>query len=90
MVASSPRRLAAWAFTKMASPRAADLMAMFAQRNPTSTPGDVNEVGKLAAASTASAAKLSASARKRLIARTTQFDKLVAAIADEPTRLQSL
>jgi len=68
----------------MASPGAADLIAMFAQLNPTSSPGEVNEVGKLVAAFSVKAAKLSPAARKRLIASKTQFEKLVAAIAAEP------
>ena len=52
---------------KMASPAAADLISMFAQRNPSSSHGDLAEVGRLVAEFSAAAAKLSPDARRRLI-----------------------
>ncbi len=84
MTAAHARRTAAQAPTKMASPAAADLIGMFVQRNPTSNRGELTEVGKLVAAFSATAAKLSPAGRKRLIARKDQFEKLIAEIAAEP------
>jgi hypothetical protein len=84
MTAAHARRTAAQAPTKMASPAAADLIGMFVQRNPTSNRGELMEVGKLVAAFSATAAKLSPAGRKRLIARKDQFEKLIAEIAAEP------
>jgi len=69
---------------KMASPAAADLISMFAQRNPSSSHGDLAEVGRLVAEFSAAAAKLSPDARRRLIARKGQFNKLIAQIVAEP------
>jgi hypothetical protein len=68
----------------MASPAAADLISMFAQRNPKSSRGDLAEVGKLVAEFSATAANLSPAARRRLIARKERFKKLIAEIAAEP------
>jgi hypothetical protein len=70
--------------TKMASPAAADLIGMFAQRNPKSSRGELTEVGTLVAEFSATAAKLSPAARKRLIARKDQFKQFIAEIAAEP------
>ena len=68
----------------MASPAAADLISMFAQRNPKSSRGDLTEVGKLVAAFSATAANLSPAARKRLIARKDRFKRLIFEIVAEP------
>ncbi len=84
MTAAQARRPTGQSAAKMASPAVADLISMFAQRNPKSSRGDVTEVGKLVAAFSVAAANLSPAARKRLIARTERFKTLIAEIADEP------
>jgi hypothetical protein len=84
MTAAQARRPTARSAGKMASPAAADLIGMFAQRNPKSSRGDLAEVGKLVAAFSATAASLSPAARKRLIAHKDRFKKLIAQIAAEP------
>lgn len=84
MTAAHARRSTAQGAAKMASPAAADLIGMFAQRNPKSSRGELTEVGKLVAEFSATAAKLSPAARKRLIARKAQFRKFIAEIAAEP------
>jgi hypothetical protein len=84
MTAAQARRLTGQSAAKMASPAAADLISMFAQRNPKSSRGDLTEVGKLVAEFSATAAKLSPAARKRLIARKERFKKLIIQIAAEP------
>ena len=84
MTAAQARRPTAQSAAKMASPAAADLISMFAQRNPKSSRGDLTEVGKLVAEFSATAAKLSPAARKRLIARKERFKKLIVEIAAEP------
>ena len=61
---------------------------MFAERNPNSTRGELIEVGKLVAAFSATAARLSPVARKRLIARKARFNELVAQIAADPETAQ--
>jgi len=68
----------------MASPAAADLISMFAQRNPKSSRGDLTEVGTLVAELSATAATLSPAARKRLIARKERLKELIVQIAAEP------
>lgn len=68
---------------EMASPAAADLISMFATRNPKSSRDDLAEVGKLVAEFSATAAALSPAARKRLIAGKARFKKLIAQIANE-------
>jgi hypothetical protein len=68
----------------MASPAAADLIGMFAQRNPTSSRGELTEVGKLVAEFSDTAARLSPAARKRLLARKVRFKAAIAQIAAEP------
>ena len=84
MTAAQARRPTGPSAAKLASPAAADLIRMFAQRNPTSSRGEVIEVGKLVAEFSATAAKLSPAARKRLIARKERFRKLIVEIAAEP------
>jgi len=84
MTAAQARRPTAQSPTKMDSPAAADLISMFAQRNPKSSRGDLTEVGTLVAEFSATAAKLSPAARKRLIARKKQFKKFLVQIAAEP------
>lgn len=84
MTAVQARRPTGQSAAKMASPAAADLISMFAQRNPMSSRGDLTEVGKLVAEFGATAAKLSPAARKRLIARKERFKMLIAEIAAEP------
>jgi hypothetical protein len=84
MTAAQARRPTAQSAAKMASPAAADLISMFAQRNPKSSRGDLTEVGKLVAEFSATAARLSPAARKRLIARKERFKKLIVEIAAEP------
>jgi len=84
MTAAHARRSTDPSAAKMASPAAADLIRMFAQRNPKSSHGDLTEVGKLVAEFGATAAKLSPAARKRLIARKEQFKKLIVQITAEP------
>ena len=69
MTAAHARRSTSQGSGKMASPVAADLIGMFAQRNPESSKGELSEVVKLVAEFSAAATKLSPSARKRLIAR---------------------
>jgi hypothetical protein len=64
--AAQARRRTAQSATEIASPAAADVIGMFARRNPNSSRGELTEVGKLVAAFGAAAAKLSPSARKRL------------------------
>ncbi len=83
MTAAQARRPTAQSAAKMASPAAADLISMFAQRNPKSSRGDLTEVGKLVAAFSATAANLSPAARKRLIARKDRFKRLIVEIAAE-------
>ncbi len=84
MTAAQARRTTGQSAAKMASPAAADLISMFAQRNPMSSRGDLTEVGKLVAEFSATAAKLSPAARKRLIARKERFKMLIVEIAAEP------
>jgi hypothetical protein len=84
MTVAQARRPTAQSAAKMTSPAAADLISMFAQRNPKSSRGDLTEVGNLVAAFSATAAELSPAARKRLIARKEGFKKLIAQIAAEP------
>lgn len=84
MTAAHARRSTSQGSGKMASPVAADLIGMFAQRNPESSKGELSEVVKLVAEFSATATKLSPSARKRLIARKAQFKKFIAEIAAEP------
>lgn len=83
MTAAQARRPTGQSATKMASPAAADLISMFVERNPRSSRGDLTEVGKLVAEFSATAAKLSPAARKRLIARKERFIRLIAEIAAE-------
>lgn len=83
MTAAQARRPTAQSAAKIASPAAADLINMFAQRNPKSSRGDLTEVGKLVAEFSATAAELSPAARKRLIARKDRFKKLIVEIAVE-------
>ncbi len=84
MTAANARRSTSRGSAKMASPAAADLIGMFVQRNPKSNRGELSEVVKLVAEFSATATKLSPSARKRLIARKAQFKKFIAEIAAEP------
>lgn len=84
MTAAQARRPTVQSAAEMASPAAADLIRMFVQRNPKSSRGELTEVGKLVAEFSATAAKLSSAARKRLIARKARFKELIAQIADEP------
>jgi hypothetical protein len=84
MTAAQARRPTAQSAVKIASPAAADLISMFAQRNPQSSRGDLAEVGKLVAEFSVTAANLSPAARKRLIARKERFKKLIVEIAAEP------
>ena len=84
MTAAQARRPTAQSVTKMASPAAADLISMFALRNPKFSRGELTEVGKLVAEFSATAAKLSPAARRRLIARKERFKKLIVQIAAEP------
>ena len=84
MTAAQARRQTVQSATKIASPAAADLIGMFAERNPNSSRGELAEVGKLVAEFSATAARLSSAARKRLIARKARFNALVAEIAAEP------
>lgn len=84
MTAAQPRRPTGQSAAKMASPAAADLISMFAQRNPNSSRGDLTEVGELVAEFSAMAAKLSPAARKRLLARKERFKKLIVQISAEP------
>lgn len=84
MTAAQARRQTTQSATKIASPAAADLIGMFARRNPTSSHGELAEVGELVAEFSATAAGLSPAARKRLIARKARFNELIAEIAAEP------
>jgi hypothetical protein len=84
MTAAQARRPTGQSAAKIASPAAADLISMFAERNPKSSRGDLTEVGKLVAEFSATAAQLSPAARKRLIARKDRFKKLIVEIAAEP------
>ena len=88
MTAAQARRQTIQSAGKIASPAAADLIGMFAERNPNSTRGELTEVGKLVAEFSATAARLSPAARKRLIARKARFNELVAQIAAEPETAQ--
>jgi hypothetical protein len=83
MTAAQVRRPTGQSAAKIASPAAADLISMFAERNPKSSRGDLTEVGKLVAEFSATAAQLSPAARKRLIARKDRFKKLIVEIAAE-------
>lgn len=84
MTAASARRPSSPSPAKMASPAAADLIGMFVQRNPKSNRDDVTEVVKLVAEFSATAARLSPTARKRLLARKAEIKKVIAEIAAEP------
>lgn len=84
LTAAHARRSTSQGPGKMASPVAADLIGMFVQRNPKSSRGELSEVVKLVAEFSATATKLSPTARKRLIARKAQFKKFIAEIAAEP------
>ena len=84
MTAAQARRPTAQSATKLASPAAADLISMFAQRNPESSRVDLAEVGKLVAEFSVTAANLSPAARKRLMAGKERFKKLIVEIAAEP------
>jgi len=88
MTAAQARRQTVQSATKIASPAAADLIRMFAERNPNSSPGELTEVGKLVAEFSATAARLSRAARRRLIASKVRFNELVAQIAAEPEAAQ--
>ena len=89
MTAVQVRRQTGQSATKIASPAAADLIGMFAERNPNSSRGEISEVGKLVAEFSATAASLAPAARKRLIARKARFNELVAQIAAEPDAAQT-
>jgi len=84
VTAAQARRPTAQSVAKMVSPAAADLISMFAQRNPKSSPAALTEVGKLVAEFGATAANLSPTARKRLIARKERLKNLIVQIAAEP------
>ena len=84
MTAAQARRPTAQSAAKIASPAVADLISMFAQRNPKSSRGDLTEVGQLVAEFSATAAELSPAARKRLIASKERFKKLIVQIAAKP------
>ena len=84
MTAAQARRQAAQPATKIVSPAAEDLIGMFVERNPNSRRGEVTTVGRLVAEFSATAARLSPAARKRLIARKARLKELVAQIAAEP------
>ena len=84
MTAARARRPTGQSAAKMASPAAADLISMFAQRNPKSSCGDLTEVGNLVAEFSATAANLSPAARRRLIARKERFKKLIVEISAQP------
>lgn len=84
MTAAQARRTSTRSTVKMVSPAAADLISMFAQRNPSSSPAVLTELGKLVAEFSATAANLSPAARKRLIARQKRFKTLIVQIAAEP------
>lgn len=84
MPAAQARRPTAQVVAKLASPAAAELTRMFAQRNPKSSHDDLTEVGKLVAAFSATAAQLSPAARKRLMAQQDRFKELIVEIAAEP------
>jgi len=88
MTAAQARRQTVQSATKIASPAAADLIGMFAERNPNSSPGELIEVGKLVAEFSVTAARLSRAARKRLIASKARFNEMVAQIAAEPEAAQ--
>ncbi|MGC9272143.1 hypothetical protein [Acidiphilium sp.] len=84
MTAAQDRRQTVQPANKIASPATADIIGIFAQRNPDSSRGEITEVAKLVAEFSATAAMLSPAARKRLIARRARFKELVAEIAAEP------
>jgi len=84
MTAANARRPTAQGSAKLASPVAADLIGMFVQRNPKTKRGELSEVVKLVAEFSATAMKLSPTARRRLIARKAELNKLIAEIAAAP------
>jgi hypothetical protein len=84
MTAATSSRPAALSAAKMASPAAAELITMFAQRNPAFSRVELTEVGTLVAAFSATAARLSPAARKRLIAGKDMFERLITEIAADP------
>ncbi len=84
MTAAQARRPTAQSAATMASPAVADLVSMFAQRNPKASRDELTEVAKLVAGFSATAAKLSPAARKRLIASKERFKKLIVEISAEP------
>jgi hypothetical protein len=81
MTAGQTPKLTAQAAVKIASPAAADLIGMFAQRNPKSSRSDLTEVGNLVAAFSDTASRLSPAARKRLLAHKARFKELIDLIA---------
>jgi hypothetical protein len=84
MTAAQGRRQTVQSAAKLASPAVADLISMFAKRNPKSSRGDLAEVGKLVAGFSATAVNLSPAARRRLIARKERFNQLIVEITAEP------
>ena len=84
MSVAQARRPTAQSARKMASPAAAELISMFAQRNPKSSRGELAALGKLVAEFSTTAARLSPAARTRLLARMARFKEIIVQIAAEP------
>lgn len=73
---------------RLASPAAAEMIDMFARRNPETSRAQVALVGKLVAAFGAAATALSPDAQKRLIARKDELRRRIAEIVAEPDIVQ--
>ena len=83
MTSVQTRRPTAQSAAKIASPAAADLIAVFTKRNPNSRRSDLTEVGELVAEFSDAATKLSPAARKRLIANKARLREVIAKIVAE-------
>jgi hypothetical protein len=81
MSAASARRPTA--IPKLASPTASEMIGMFAKRNPKASRAQVEAVGKLVAEFGSTVAKLSPTARQRLVTRKAELGKLIAEISAE-------
>jgi hypothetical protein len=85
MSSTSARRSAS--SSKLASPAAADVIAMFAERNPKTSRAQVEVVGKLVADFGAAAVEFSPASLRRLTARRALWRNLIKTIVAEPEQV---
>ena len=80
----SHARRSAGAASAVASPAAADMIGMFAKRNPNTSRGELEVLGRATAAFGAEIVKLTADQQKRLAGSTATLRDLVAQVLGEP------